>query len=436
MMKPPIATLFTIALGALLLTASNAGAAPRIDELDRVVAVANDNVVTLKELEQRMETVKLKLRQSSKGDLPPDDVLRPQVLERLILERLQLDRARESGIRVGDEEVNRTIARIAADSGLSLRDFRDVLAEDGVEFADFREDIRQEMIIARLRTREVENRVKVSEAEVEHFLENRTGRDAEQLQYRLSHILIAVPEAASPEQVKKGRAEATEVVEQLRSGADFRQMAVAHSDGQQALEGGDLGWRSRDQLPTLFADAVADMKPGEVTAPIRSPSGFHLVRLEATRGQAKHVVQQKHARHILISTDELVSDYDARIRLERLRDRIKAGEDFAALARTHSDDKGSARKGGDLGWTSPGAFVPAFEQALNELSPGEISQPFKSEFGWHIVQLLGRRDHDNTEAYRRSRAHRALRERKAEEELQSWLRRLRDEAYVETRLEG
>ncbi|WP_303904911.1 peptidylprolyl isomerase [Thiohalomonas denitrificans] len=435
MMKTAIATLLTATLTALLLAASHAGAAPRIVELDRVVAVANDNVITLKELEQRMETIKLQLQQASRGDVPPDDVLRPQVLDRLIIERLQLDRAIESGIRVEDEEVNRTISRIAADSNISLQEFREVLTRDGVDFASFREDIRNEMIISRLRSREVENRVKVSDAEVEHFLESRTGRDTERVQYRLSHILIAVPEAASPEQVRKGRDEAEEILTQVRDGADFREMAVAHSDGQQALEGGDLGWRSREELPTLFADAVSGMEAGEVTDPIRSPSGFHLVRLEATRGQAEHLVQQNHAQHILISTNELVSDENARARLDRLRDRIQAGEDFAALARTHSDDKGSASRGGDLGWSNPGSFVPAFEQVLDKLSPGEVSQPFKSDFGWHIVQLIERRDHDNTEAYNRNRAHQALRKRKAEEELQSWLRRLRDEAYVEIRLE-
>ncbi len=434
-MKTAIATLLTATLTALLLAASHAGAAPRIVELDRVVAVANDNVITLKELEQRMETIKLQLQQASRGDVPPDDVLRPQVLDRLIIERLQLDRAIESGIRVEDEEVNRTISRIAADSNISLQEFREVLTRDGVDFASFREDIRNEMIISRLRSREVENRVKVSDAEVEHFLESRTGRDTERVQYRLSHILIAVPEAASPEQVRKGRDEAEEILTQVRDGADFREMAVAHSDGQQALEGGDLGWRSREELPTLFADAVSGMEAGEVTDPIRSPSGFHLVRLEATRGQAEHLVQQNHAQHILISTNELVSDENARARLDRLRDRIQAGEDFAALARTHSDDKGSASRGGDLGWSNPGSFVPAFEQVLDKLSPGEVSQPFKSDFGWHIVQLIERRDHDNTEAYNRNRAHQALRKRKAEEELQSWLRRLRDEAYVEIRLE-
>ncbi|SCZ58311.1 peptidylprolyl isomerase [Thiohalomonas denitrificans] len=435
-MKTAIATLLTATLTALLLAASPASAAPRVVELDRIVAVANDNVVTLKELEQRMKTIKLQLEQSSRGELPPDDVLRPQVLERLIIERLQLDRALESGIRVEDEEVNRTISRIAADSNLSLQEFRDVLTQDGINFAGFREEIRNEMIITRLRSREVENRVQVSDAEVEHFLESRKGSDVKRVQYRLSHILIAVPEAASPEQVREGRKEAEAILAQARSGADFRELAIAHSDGRQALEGGDLGWRGREELPTLFADAVSGMETGEVADPIRSPSGFHLIRLEATRGQAEHLVQQSHARHILISTNELVSDENARTRLERLRERIQAGEDFAALARTHSDDKGSARSGGDLGWSNPGSFVPAFEQVLDGLSPGEISRPFKSDFGWHIVQLIERRDHDNTEAYNRNRAHQALRERKAEEELQSWLRRLRDEAYVDIRLEG
>lgn len=435
-MNTPIRTLCTFALITWLVGISSASAVPRIDEINRIVAVVDDNVITLEELDRRIETIKLKMGQADRERLPPDSVLRPQVLERLIIERIQLDRARRTGIRVEDEEVNRTIARIAADSGLTLAQFREVLARDGIDFARFREDIRTEMIIARLRNREVDNRVKVTDTEVERFLEARAGRGADREQYHLMQILIAVPEAASPQEVQKARAEAEALYRQLQEGADFRQMAIAHSDGQQALEGGDLGWRSSDQLPTLFAEAIRGMQPGDIAGPIRSPSGFHLVRLAGKRGQERHVVEQKHARHILIRTDELTSDADARNRLERLRDRILAGEDFARLARTHSDDRGSAREGGDLGWANPGTFVPAFERALNELKPGQISEPFKSEFGWHIVQLLDVREHDNTEAYQRSRAHQVLRQRKIEEETENWLRRLRDESYVDIRLEG
>jgi peptidyl-prolyl cis-trans isomerase SurA len=282
----------------------------------------------------------------------------------------------------------------------------------------------------------VADQVSVTPQEVDDFLASQKNLGNLNEEYHLSHILITVPEAASPKQVQAARTKAEQVLAKLHTGADFREMAVSYSDGQQALEGGDLGWRKAGQLPTLFSDIVTRMHEGEISDLIRSPSGFHILKLTGRRGEKKHIVRQTHARHILIRTNEVTSDYDARTRLERLRQRLLAGEDFAALAKANSDDRGSASRGGDLGWTNPGDFVPAFAKVMNELAPGAISEPFKSQFGWHIVQVLGRRDYDNTEQYQRARAREALRARKIDERLQQWVRRIRDEAYVEYRLEG
>ena len=406
-----------------------------IVEINRIVAVVNRDVITESELNRRIELIRRQLQQQ-KTPMPPESVLRRQILERLILERIELQMARNLGIRVDDEALNRVLQNIAANSKMSLEQFRAVLERDGYDFAQFREGIRNEVIVKRLRQREVADRVNVTPQEVDEFLASQKNLGNLNQEYHLSHILIAVPEAASPEQVQAARAKAEEVLSKLRAGADFREMAVSYSDGQQALQGGDLGWRKAGQLPTLFSDILTRMHPGEISDLIRSPSGFHILKVTEERGEKKHIVRQTHARHILIRTNEVTSDYDARTRLERLRQRILAGEDFSTLAKANSDDRGSASKGGDLGWANPGDFVPAFEEVITKLAPGAVSEPFKTQFGWHIVQVLGRRDYDNTEQYQRARARQALRARKIDERLQQWVRRIRDEAYVEYRLEG
>ncbi len=419
----------------LLLSLYLLPASARIEELNRVVAVVNDDVITLLELERRVRTIEKQLLQSN-TPLPPHQVLQKQVLERLIVEQLQLARAKMSGIRVNDEALNKVISNIAAKNNLSLEQFRTVLEGDGIDFAGFREQIRDEVIITRLRTRLVNNRVSISEQEIDAYLATRGDTGDKNVQYRLSHILVAVPEAASPEQVQAARARAQKILERLKEGGDFTQMAISESDGQQALKGGDLGWRRSEELPTLFADSVVNMAPGELSPLIRSTSGFHILKVEQKRGGERHITRQTHARHILIRTNAIVSDTDARNQLRRLRERISNGEDFARLARIHSEDPGSGAKGGDLGWASPGQFVAAFEETMNRLQIGEISEPFKSQFGWHIMQVLERRNQDETEQFNRNRARQVLRQRKIEEETELWLRRLRDEAYVEYRLEG
>jgi len=406
---------------------------PRYVVLDRIVAVVNEDVIVQTELNKRMRTVLGQLRQQQTQP-PPRDVLEKQVLERLVLSRLQLGQAKQRGIQVDDATVNQALRQIAGRNGLSLTEFREILAGDGYDFASFREDIRNELALKQLRERQIGDRIRVTDREVDNLLATQAIQQSGNDQYRLGHILIAVSEAPSPEEIAEIRAKADRVLAQLEAGADFRQTAVAVSDGRQALEGGDLGWRKANELPSLFADAVLNMKRGDVSELIRSPSGFHIVTLLDVRRAETHIIIQTHARHILIRPNELTSARDARIRLEQLRERIINGGDFAELARSHSADNGSAVNGGDLGWINPGDVVPQFQAAMDRLGPGEISEPFESPFGWHIVQVHGHRDHDSTEDVRRAKAKEAIRQRKLEDDVQAWLRRLRDEAYVEYRL--
>lgn len=434
-MKKLFATLILVlSASAALGDAPQANAPSNIVEVDRIVAIVNDAVITRGELDEQIHTIKQQLRQQ-KTQLPPDAVLQKQVLERLISNQLQLQLAASTGIRVDDDVLNKAIGRIAEQNKLSITEFRDVLEKDGINFASFREDIRNEIIMTRLRQRQVDSRINVTDQEVARFLAAQADKGKSDDEYRVSHILIAVPEAASPEQIQAAKQKAQQVLDDLRGGADFKETAIAVSNGQQALEGGDLGWRRAGQLPSLFAPLVGRMKPGDLSDIIRSPSGFHIIKLLDYRSGGVHKVTQTLARHILIRANELVSDDDASIKLEQLSQRIKNGADFAELARANSGDKGSAANGGSLGWVSPGEMVLTFEQAMNELQPGQISKPFKSEFGWHIVQVQERREQDNTEQFNRSQAFDAIRQRKVEEESQIWLRRLRDEAYVEYRLD-
>ena len=404
-------------------------------ELDRVVAVVNDDIISRSELDARLGRVREQLRQSGTAP-PPPDALRRQVLERLILRRLQLQIARNSGMRVDDESLNRTILRIAEQNELTLREFRDAVERDGHDFARFREEIREDILIAEVRRRRVENQINISQRDIDDYIsmmESR-GTDADRHRYRIGHILIAVPDGASSEEIDEARGRAERVLEELRAGADFANMAVTHSDGQKALEGGDLGWRLASDLPTMLADAVLRLETGDVSEPVRSASGFHLVKLVDRQGSQRQMIRQTLARHILITLDALTDNAEARRQLGVLRERIVNGEDFGELARTHSDDPGSASRGGELGWIDPGNTVPVFERTMDSLAPGAISEPFRSQFGWHLVQVLERRDRDATETSRRAEARRRLRSRKIEENTQAWLRRVRGEAYVEYRL--
>ncbi len=422
-----------LSLAAITVAAAATVETPPPETIDRIAAIVNDDVITASELEQRLTTLTKQLRQQ-RTPMPPRAVLRRQVLERMVINRIQLQIAEASGIRIDDETLNKTIGNIAAQNKLTLSQFRDVLEKDGFSFAQFREEMRQEIIIRRLLQRQVESRISVTEQEIDNFLVNQKTQGKAHDEYHLGHILIALPEAATPAEIRQARERAQGILEELRQGRDFSETAIAVSDGQQALKGGDLGWRKSGELPTLFVDVVRNMKVGEISDLIRSPSGFHIIKLLEHRSGQRHLVAQSHARHILIRPGGLISEKQALETARELRRRLLAGEDFAQLAKEYSDDKASAVDGGDLGWVSPGQMVPEFEQALTKLEPGAISEPVKSGFGWHLIQVLERRQHDDTDEFTRKQARKQIFQRKVEEAQANWLRRLRDEAYVEYRL--
>jgi peptidyl-prolyl cis-trans isomerase SurA len=401
--------------------------------VDRIVAVVNSEVITQFELNDRIRIVVQQLRKQG-TPLPPQEVLEKQMLERMITDRVQLQLAKETGIRVDDLQLDKTLQRIAQENNLSLEAFRTALEKDGVSFAKFRDEIRDEIILGRLREREVDNRISVSDGEVDNFLSSRAAQSDGEEEFNLAHILIRVPEQASPEQVQGKRARAEKALSELGK-ADFAQVAASYSDAPDALQGGVIGWRAASRLPGLYLEAVSALKPGEASAVLRSPNGFHILKLldKRSKGGAM-IVQKTHARHILIKTSEIVAETDARNRLTQLKERIDNGANFAELARLHSED-GSASKGGDLGWLSPGDTVPEFERAMNALKPGETSVPIKSPFGWHLIQVLERRAEDVSKERQALMARQEIRARKADEAYENWLRQLRDQAFVEYRLE-
>ncbi len=427
-----------VSLLAASLISHAALAADQAIEVDRIVAVVNSDVITRTELRQRVEQVTRQLTRQG-TPLPPADVLERQVLERQIIERLQLQLASETSLRVDDVALERAIGRIADNNRLSPADFRKALEKDGISWERFREEVRNEMLLGRVREREVDSRIVVSDAEVANYLANPDHAAAGQDEFNLAHILFRAPEGASPEQLARLRAKAEEVAARVARGEAFDKLAASYSDAPDAISGGNLGWRSAERLPGLFAEAVASLKPGETTPILRSAAGFHLIKVLGRKGGSQDAmpaqVQQTHARHILIKTSEIVSDADARRRLVDLRERIvQGGASFAELARQHSADI-SAAKGGDLGWIYPGDTVPEFEQAMDALKPGEVSQPIQSPFGWHLIVVEERRVQDVSDDRKRAAARNALRERKSDEAFQDWLRQLRDRAYVEYRLE-
>ena len=435
-----LALSLALALAGLLSSAPSWGqaassAAPRrtpIVLVDRIVAVVNNEVVTQLELRDRLQRVMqdLQFRNTS----PPDrELLERQVLERIIIERVQLQHASDTALRVDDVQLDQAVARVAASNNLSLPEFRAVLAQEKILIEKFREDLRTEIVISRLRDREVENRITVSESEIDNYLADEQTSKAGAEEYNISHILVRLPEQASPEQIERQRARVEEALKRLRGGADFGQVSAAFSDAPEALTGGEMGWRGHDRLPELFAQALVKMKPGSVSEVLRSPAGFHLLRLNDQRGAgAAAMVEQTRVRHILVRVNELVSESEAQRKLANLRERIVNGVDFAELARLNSDD-GSAARGGDLGWIFSGDTVPEFERAMRALKVGELGQPIKSQFGWHLIQVQERRMADMASDRKRLEARKVLRERKSDEAYQEWLRQLRDRAYVEYR---
>jgi peptidyl-prolyl cis-trans isomerase SurA len=429
--------LSTFSLAALValpcLGATEAAEPPAVVDVDRIVAVVNNDVITGTELDEQIKIVKAQLRQQRIA-LPPDDVLKKQVLERMVIEQIQLQLAHDTSIVVDDDSLNQAISGIAAQNRLSLADFRQALQQEGYDFGKFRENIRKEMILVRLRQQNVDSHVMVSDQEIQNFLATQRHQGQGADEYHLAHILVALPDNATPDQVRAARDKAQSVLDRLKAGEDFGTVAISVSDGQQALKGGDLGWRKASEVPTIFADVVPHMKDGEISDVIRSPSGFHIIKLLEHQSAARHMVTQTHARHILIKTNDLIDDRQAEETLRVLRARVQAGESFEELSRTSSEDTLTAGKGGDLGWLEPGQTAPEFEQAMDALKPGEISEPVKTRFGWHIIQVVDRRQHDDTEEYTRDSAREAIYRRKAEEEQADWLRRLRQDAYVDYRL--
>ena len=402
--------------------------------LDRIIAIVNEDVIMQSELEEKIRSVRGQMRQQG-AQLPPPSILERQVLDNLIQNRIQLQLAERAGIRVDDETLNRTISNIAAGNQVSLSQFREILESDGYSYERFREDIRNEITLTQLRKRQVENRINVTEREIDNFLANQEFQGNIQAEVRLAHILLSLPEGATKEEIEQVREMATSVRGEILAGAEFKDIAMTVSDGQNADNGGDLGWRKMADIPSLFIEYVPDMAKGDVSEPIQSPSGFHLIQVADVKSEQKSMVTQTHARHILVKPDELTTEQQARDKLEQLLLRINSGDDFSMLAKGNSDDTVSAMNGGDLGWTSPGELVPEFQRAMDGLQENELSQPFKTNFGWHIVQVLERREVDNTESVKRGKARSVIYKRKLDEAMQNWARELRDEAYVEYRLD-
>lgn len=402
--------------------------------LDRIIAVVNNEVITQQDLQER---VKMAVQQlTGQGTpLPPRPVLEKQVLDRMITEHVQLQYAKETGLRVDDGQLDAAITRIAEDNKMSLAVLRATLEKDGISFGRFREDVRSQIVMARLREREVDNRIVITDSEVDNFLKTEEAQGSKSDEYNLSHILVVVPENATPEQIQTRRVRAEQALAQLKGGTDFRQVAASFSDAPDAMQGGAIGWREAVRLPTLFLDTVKSMRVGGVSAILRSSNGFHILKLNDKRGvDTPVIVQQTHVRHILIKTNELVSEGEARNRLLKLKERLENNADFTELARVHSEDASAAR-GGDLGWLSPGDTVPEFERAMNALTPGQASDPVQTPFGWHLIQVLARRNEDMTKERQRLLARQALRARKSDEAYQEWIRQLRDRAFIEYRLE-
>ncbi|VAW62586.1 Periplasmic chaperone and peptidyl-prolyl cis-trans isomerase of outer membrane proteins SurA [hydrothermal vent metagenome] len=404
-----------------------------IEEIDSVAIVVNDNIISTQEIKHRLNEIKRQIQLQNKA-LPPENLLRKQVIERMIIDNIQMQLAKSQGIRVDDLSLNKALEGIAKNNRTTLNKMRKILQSKGISFENFREQTRKDLTIRQLQQRIIYSRVKVSQQEINIFLEQQkqSGESAND-KYHLEHILIATPEAASPEEVAKAQFKAELVTTELDDGKAFNDMALKYSNGRNALKGGDLGWRTAAELPSLFLNAARSLKVGKHTKPLRSAGGFHILKLVDKKTQ-QHIVNQTHARHILIKADEITTNEQARIKLSKVKKRLDKGEDFAKLAAEFSQDPGSKNNGGDLGWATEGTFVPRFTEVMNTLKDGQTSEPFRSQFGWHIIQVLERRKQDETNQRIQQKAERAIQNRKADEELQLWMRRIRDEAYVEYRI--
>jgi peptidyl-prolyl cis-trans isomerase SurA len=401
--------------------------------LDRIAAIVNDGLVLKSELDDQMASVQKRL-QEQKVELPSQSVLQQQVLDRLVLQEIQMQRAKHVGLTITDEQLNGALQEIAARNKIPFDQLPTALAAQGVDYKLYRESMRKELTLSTLRQRDVIAHINVSPHELDQYLAREQNAAAND-EFNVSHILLSLPAAATPQQLDEISHKAQDVAARAGKGEDFGQLAISNSNSQTALDGGQLGWRKGAQLPQFILDLVVKMKPGEVSAPVRTPSGYHIVKLNERRsGEAPVIINQLHVRHILMKPNELDDDATVREKLAKLRERILNGEDFAGIASTSSEDPGSAPDGGDLGWSGPGTFVPEFDKAIADLKPNEISEPFKTRYGWHIVQMLGTRTYDSTDDVRRQKAFAAIRESKADEETELWLRRLKDDAFIETKM--
>lgn len=418
-------------LGAMFLgTAAHADVQP----LNRVVAIVDNDVIMQTQLDARVREVQKTIAKRG-GEVPPANVLTQQVLDRLILENIQLQMGERAGIRISDEELNQAMATVAQRNGMTMDQFRDALAKDGLSFNDARDQISREMIISRVRQRRVAERIQVTEQEVKNFLASDLGKMQLSEEFHLANIVIPIQEDASSDALQAAERRAQDIYQQARQGGDFAKLAIANSASDTALDGGDMGWRKAAQLPPPFDSMISAMNIGDVTEPIRTPGGFIILKvLEKRGGETAAVRDEVNVRHILIKPSEIRTDAEAKVLAERLYQRIQAGEDFAELAKNFSEDPGSALNGGSLNWIDPNALVPEFREVMNNTASGEVSKPFKSQFGWHILQVMGRRATDSSEQMREQQALNLLRNRKYDEELQTWLRQIRDEAYVEIKL--
>jgi len=425
---------FLLLITSALICINMTSQAAEVVKIDRIVAIVDQTVVTEQELESRIRTVTAQLQKQG-TELPAENILRKQILERLISDTLQLQYAAQSGLKVDDSQLDKTIERIAEQNQLTLTEFADALAKDGVSMGKFRADIRNEITIARLREREVDSRINVSESEIDNFLTTQASSNENQDEYEIAHILIRTPEEGATEDVQKAKAKVDEVIKALQAGTNFAKVSASFSDAPNALEGGSLGWKSSTQMPALFLDALKNMQVGSVSEVLRSPNGFHILKLISKRGGSSPlVIEQTHARHILIKLSEVTSENEGKKKIDLIKERLDNGEKFEVLARQFSED-GSASNGGDLGWVNPGDTVPLFEKAMNELKDGQISSTVRTPFGWHVIQVLERRKQDMSKEAARLKARQEIRKRKSEEAYQDWVRELRDRAFVELRLE-
>jgi peptidyl-prolyl cis-trans isomerase SurA len=420
-------TIYLSVLLGLILTVS---AEAKVAVLDRVAAIVNDDIVLQSELNQRTAAIYVNIQES--GTQPPaKEVLKKQVLERLISERIQLNIGYNAGVRISENEIDKTMARLAAGSNLSMQDYLASANAGGTSIKDLRQQIANEMIMMQVQQGSVMRGIHISEQELNNFLNSEEGKLMNSPDIMLGQILISVPSSATVSDIAAAQKKLDEIIVQISQGADFKQLAIANSDDQSALEGGDLGWRKQAQLPSLFTDALEGLEPGEISNPVRSGAGFHLLKLYDQKGGEEKLIEQHFSRHILLTPNEIRNEDDTVALLNEIRKKLQAGEEFISQAKEYSEDPGSALKGGELGWSTPGSFVPIFEQTMNSIALNDISEPFKSQFGWHILQVTDRRMQDFSDEILRNRADNLLRQRKYSEELQVWLQKIRDEAYIE-----